>query len=97
MRKRRSLKSRLWGALWGALLGILLGTACSSAIEPIIKAPWLKGLLVNGIDVGVPRFTTSLGFFEITLGFSFRFTLLSGVFMLGVAALMLFLPFREGK
>jgi len=83
--------------LWGALMGVILGTACSSAIEPIVKVPWLKGLLVKGIEVGIPEFTTSLGFFNLTFGFSFRFTLLSGVFMLGVAALMLFLPFREEK
>jgi len=78
-------------------MGVILGTACSSAIEPIVKVPWLKGLLVKGIEVGIPEFTTSLGFFNLTFGFSFRFTLLSGVFMLGVAALMLFLPFREEK
>lgn len=83
--------------MWGALMGVILGTACSSAIEPIVKVPWLKGLLVKGIEVGIPEFTTSLGFFNLTFGFSFRFTLLSGVFMLGVAALMLFLPFREEK
>lgn len=92
-----SLRTRLLGALWGALMGVILGTACSSAIEPIVKVPWLKGLLVKGIEVGIPEFTTSLGFFNLTFGFSFRFTLLSGVFMLGVAALMLFLPFREEK
>ncbi|MEA3312124.1 MAG: hypothetical protein U9Q76_07900 [candidate division WOR-3 bacterium] len=95
MAPRLSLRKRLWGALWGALLGVILGTACSSAIEPIVNAPWLKGLLVKGIEVGLPEFTTSLGFFNLTFGFSFRFTLLSGLFMLGVAALMLFLPFRE--
>lgn len=95
MSAKRPRRGRLWGALWGAILGTVLGTASSSAIEPIVKVPWLKGLLVKGIDVGVPRFTTSLGFFELTLGFSFRFTLLSGLFMLGVAALMFFLPFRE--
>lgn len=90
-----SLRTRLRGALWGALMGVVLGTACSSAIEPIVKTPWLNALLVKGVEVGVPEFSTSLGFFNLTFGFSFRFTLLSGVFMLGVAALMLFLPFKE--
>lgn len=88
---------RIVSALWGGALGALLGTACSSALAPILKAPWLKGLLVEGINVGIPEFSTSLGFFEITLGFSFRFTLLSGIFMLAVAAIMLFLRLREEK
>jgi hypothetical protein len=93
----KQMKTRIASALWGGALGALLGTACSSALAPILEAPWLRGLLVEGINVGIPEFSTSLGFFDLTLGFSFRFTLLSGILMLAVAVLMLFLRFREDK
>jgi hypothetical protein len=88
-------KKRIGGALWGALLGALLGTAASSALQPVVKTPWLKGLLTEGVNVGISELDTTLGFFSLKLGFSFRFTLLSAALMLTIAALMLFLPFRD--
>lgn len=78
-------------------MGILLGTACSSALARVVQAPWLKVLLVDGVHIGIPDLKTSLGFFSLTIGFSLRFTLLSGFFMLLFAALLLFLRFPEDK
>jgi len=75
-------------------MGMALGTACSSALAPLIKTPWLKVLLVKGIRIGIPRFEISLGFFELEFGLALRFTLLSALFMLAIAALMLFLRFQ---
>lgn len=94
-KKRSGWPRRIWSATWGAVLGIFLGTACSSALARVVQAPWLKALLVDGAQIGIPDINASLGFFSLTFGFSFRFTLLSGFFMLLFAALLLFLHFPE--
>ena len=55
----------------------------------------MKTLLVNGVAIGIPKIESSLGFFGFTFGFTLRFTLLSGFFMLLVGGLMLVLPFKK--
>jgi hypothetical protein len=94
-KRKITLRKRITGALWGALLGVLTGTALSSALARVIKADWLKAIVVDGFNVGIPEFSSSLGFFSIKLGFSFRFTFLSGIFMIAAVLLFLLLPFRE--
>lgn len=94
-KKGKKWGKRIVGALWGALLGVLMGTALSSALARVAKTEWQKALVVDGFDLGIPEFSASLGFFSIKLGFSLRFTLLSGLFMLAAVLLLLFLPFRE--
>ncbi len=94
-KRSKARNPRLAGAIWGAILGILLGTAVSSALAPVVPEGLLKTLLVGGVKVGIPQIGTSLGFFDLTFGFSLRFTLLSGFFMLLVGGLMLVLPFKK--
>ncbi len=94
-KERSSKKARVMGVIWGAILGILLGTAVSSALTPLLKKGVLKTLLVEGMSVGIPRIETTLGFFSFSLGFTLRFTLLSGFFMLLLGGLMLLLPFKK--
>lgn len=89
------MKKRWRSALWGAVLGVLLGTACSSALAPVVRNEILRGLLVEGFEFGIPDFNSSLGFFKLSFGFSFRFTLVSGLFMVGLVLFMLFYHFHE--
>lgn len=94
-KERNPKKARVTGAIWGAILGILLGTAMSSALAPLVKKEVLRALLVEGVSVGIPKVESALGFFNFSLGFTLRFTLLSGFFMLLVGGLMLLLPFKK--
>ncbi|GEM_PF-2168082 len=97
-KNKETRSQRLAGTLWGALLGTLLGTALSSALAHVLKPESLmRSFLIQGITIGIPNFDTTLGFFHISFGFSFRFTLLSAFFMLLVAALMLFIPFKKNN
>ncbi|NLI98595.1 hypothetical protein GX441_08060 [bacterium] len=88
-------KKKITWTIWGAILGILLGTATSSAIAHLVKPQWLKNLLVEGVAIGFPEISTSLGFFSLHFGFSLRFTLLSGLFMIIIGGVMLLVSFRE--
>ncbi|MBN2379347.1 hypothetical protein JXM67_06040 [candidate division WOR-3 bacterium] len=92
---KKNWPRRIWSSVWGSFLGILVGTAASSALRPVIKAEWLKELLVDGVKFGIDQFSTSLGFFEFSFGFNLRFTFLSAIFMTATALLLLFLPFKE--